>query len=177
MLDCRHPRRESATIHLTPHWHRSASTWALDRRAPDDVRLAAMIALAEIEATCADAAAVMNGIGSDDPTGLALRHEARNAVWSTSASEIMPQTSAILRRVRARREIEEARQINTIDGCCFEPINVKTIKAERRKSRLTIAAILVATVSVGAFAAQAIETMWTNANAEALAVAEYMRGM
>jgi hypothetical protein len=174
MRDFHSTSRESATIHLTPHWHRSASTWALDRRAPDEVRLAAMIALAEIEATCADAAAVMNGIGSDDPTGLALRHEARNAVWSTSASEIMPQTSAILRRVRASREIEEARQINTIDAA-FVRLNAPTIRAERRKSRADLLGI------AAAFVAAAV-LLWMGARVaeglpQTLAVAEYMRGM
>lgn len=49
--------------------------------------------------------------------------------------------------------------------------------AGRVKSRRTAAVLLLAAVAAGAFMGHSIETIWTNANAEALAVSEYRRGM
>ena len=62
-------------------------------------------------------------------------------------------------------------------GDCNDARERDEALAGRRRSRRTAAVLLMAAVAAGAFAGRSIETIWTNANAEALAISEYRRGM
>lgn len=177
MLDCRHPRRET-TINTAPSWVRTTAAWALDRTASVEVRLAAIMELVLIEARCDAAAEALDSITSDDPLGLSLRFEARNAVWANEASEIMPQTNAILRRVRVRRDVDDLRQLCTV-APAFERLNRPAI---RRDWWLRIADLAASAAPYTAAAIACAVLLWMTARVaeglpQTLAVAEYMRGM
>ena len=98
-----------------------------------------------------------------------LAREVRNILWATKGSDLRP----------AAVDWAEARQINTIDGCCFERINVETIRAERRKSLRSVAEITAAFVAavaiVGVLGWMGIRI--AIGLPQLLAMAEYMRGM
>lgn len=177
MLDCRHPRREN-TINATPSWVKTTAAWALDRTASIEVRSHAIMELALVEARCDAAADALNSIGSDDPLGLTLRFEARQAVWSNKASEIMPNTRAILQRARVRRQVDDLRQLCTVDTA-FERLNRHAMRRDwwRRVADMAASAApyAAATIAVAVL-------LWMGARVaeglpQTLAVAEYMRGM
>jgi len=65
-----------------PSWHRSAEAWAHDLTAPAEIRRAAIEALVESNSL---ALASIN-----DPVGIRMVSDARNAIWATADSEIAP---------------------------------------------------------------------------------------
>ena len=151
MLDCRHPRRESATIIDMPETH-------LDLAAAREV----IRHEGSTRQQLLDACHVLACYGGWQD--LRLAREVRNILWATKGPDLRP----------AAVDWAEARQINTIDAA-FVRLNAPTIKAERRKSQadlLGIAAAFVAAAVLLWMGARVAEGL-----PQTLAVAEYMRGL
>lgn len=151
MLDCRHPRRESAIIIDLPEPHLDCAAAREVIRHEGSTRQQLM-----------DACHVLANYG--DWRDMALAREVRNVIWAQRGSDLRP----------AAVDWAEARQINTIDAA-FVRLNAQTIRAERRKSLadlLSIAASFVVAAVLLWMGARVAEGL-----PQTLAVAEYMRGM